>query len=287
MARCGCGARSAGVPAAMLAGACFCGPGARDALTASPDIEPGGTVGVLSGSSLATWLLVLGWLPMLVGVRRAGFAMRERPPDRTSGPGPRPVPPDDPDRRPPGPDLRGADGDLESSGSRRAGAPEPSGLGLGFPGRRWVLLDVTLLLLTWLAGAGLTFFAVRRVRLAPHPWRIWAGVVLFIVGVAAWTWIRLARGTDYAQLPRAPRVLVTRGPYRVVRHPLYLATVCAGLGQLVAGATLECLVFWILLVATFAVRSAREERLLEAAFGTTWQAYVRAVPPLLPKRRTR
>lgn len=202
-----------------------------------------------SGNSLAAWLLVLGWLPMLVGVRRTGFAARERSPGRAAAP------------------------------DRGVARPvEP---------RRRLFLDVTLLLLTWLAGAGLTIAAVHDLEPAQHPWRTWAGVVLFLAAVAAWTWMRRIHGAAYAQLPRVPGTLVTRGPYRVVRHPLYLATVCAGLGQCVAGARVACLGFWLLLVACFVVRAAREEEVLAAAFGNRWDAYAHSVPAALPSRRRR
>jgi protein-S-isoprenylcysteine O-methyltransferase Ste14 len=202
--------------------------------------------------SPAAWLLVLGWLPVVVGVRRAGFDPRAR---RRDG------------------------GREDSRARRRDGGREDSRAAPGAALRRF---DVILLLLTWLAGAGVTALALRDQTRAPNGLRLTAGLVLFLASVATWAAVRRVHGLDYAQLPRAPLGLVTRGPYRVVRHPLYLATGAAGLGQAIAGGALSTFTAWGALVLLLVVRAAREERLLHATFGGAWEAYARAVPGWLP-----
>ena len=80
--------------------------------------------------------------------------------------------------------------------------------------------------------------------------------------------------------------LVTTGPYATVRHPIYSAM----LGLLVA----TTIVFGrpVTLVASIPIflvgtsmRTAREERLLAAAFGDAWTDYAGRVPAILPRWR--
>lgn len=80
------------------------------------------------------------------------------------------------------------------------------------------------------------------------------------------------------------RVLVTWGPYRYVRHPLYSGSILFALGTcLVAGsltaALLLCLVvYWFYLPAL-----NTEEQFLAARFGAEWNAYREQTGRLLPR----
>ncbi len=80
--------------------------------------------------------------------------------------------------------------------------------------------------------------------------------------------------------------VVAGGPYRFVRNPLYLGTLfmmaAMGFAMPPTGA-----VFTLVLVGLFLVRLIlAEEAHLTEQMGETYQAYVRAVPRLLPRLRT-
>lgn len=78
--------------------------------------------------------------------------------------------------------------------------------------------------------------------------------------------------------------LVVAGPYRVVRHPGYLAQIAV----LVAGSALVSLNVWVvsavgpLLLAAYAYRIRAEERMLESRFGEAYRGYRARTWRLIP-----
>ena len=114
------------------------------------------------------------------------------------------------------------------------------------------------------------------------------GALLYFPGLALVLWGRLALGKMYfvstsqaAQL-FAGHELVTRGPFAIVRHPMYLGLILAALGGLLLYQTWTMVIF-SLLAPLVLRRARREEKLLAAAFGKQWQDYCSRVPALLPR----
>jgi protein-S-isoprenylcysteine O-methyltransferase Ste14 len=105
------------------------------------------------------------------------------------------------------------------------------------------------------------------------------------IALASCAWLLasvLALGRCFGVLPEA-RGLVMRGPYGLVRHPVYLGELGAAAG-LVAGAPgVRNLAAMAALVAAQLVRVRLEERALERAF-PEYSAYAARTPRLLPWR---
>lgn len=81
------------------------------------------------------------------------------------------------------------------------------------------------------AMAGLlapALFAVLP-RAQMGPWRSGVSAALIALGMAASIWVVARLGRSFSIVPQA-RALVTRGPYRWIRHPLYLAEQIATTG---------------------------------------------------------
>ena len=85
---------------------------------------------------------------------------------------------------------------------------------------------------------------------------------------------------DSANEPSENLTLVIKGPYKVVRHPLYLFTIIFFL--LRPTMDLFYLVFLIFLIAYFYIGSFYEEKKLVSAFGDTYLNYQKSVPRLFP-----
>jgi protein-S-isoprenylcysteine O-methyltransferase Ste14 len=119
------------------------------------------------------------------------------------------------------------------------------------------------------------------------------GALLLFPGLALVLWGRFALGEMYyvsssmgAQL-YADHRLVTRGPFALVRHPMYVGIILASVGGLLIYRTWT-LVFTTVAFLGLVLRARREEQALAAEFGEQWEGYCQRVPgwiPRIPGRR--
>jgi protein-S-isoprenylcysteine O-methyltransferase Ste14 len=106
------------------------------------------------------------------------------------------------------------------------------------------------------------------------------------VGFCGWLLISVSfLGRCFGVLPEA-RGLVTRGPYAIVRHPVYLGEIGATTGLVIAAPTTVNVAVLAALAAAQVIRIRLEERALTAAF-PAYSDYARNVPRLLPYMRAR
>jgi protein-S-isoprenylcysteine O-methyltransferase Ste14 len=78
--------------------------------------------------------------------------------------------------------------------------------------------------------------------------------------------------------------LVTTGPFRVVRHPLYASLIWMFLGGALIYSNVAALALTLgVFVPMMYVRARKEDALLREAFGTTFEAYERSTGMLFPR----
>jgi protein-S-isoprenylcysteine O-methyltransferase Ste14 len=112
-----------------------------------------------------------------------------------------------------------------------------------------------------------------------------SGSLLAVGGAALVLRSRAELGPAWSFVPRAGQGmgLVTTGPYRVVRHPIYLGLAVLALGQALAfGSWPALLIVLCAIVPTFAWRARVEETLLSRVFGESYALYRRQARMIIP-----
>jgi protein-S-isoprenylcysteine O-methyltransferase Ste14 len=123
----------------------------------------------------------------------------------------------------------------------------------------------------------------RHYHLNSEPWRGGFGLFLFFAGLSFAIWARFHIGRNWGT-PMSQKddpELVTSGPYRLVRHPIYSGILLAGLGTGVALSWMWLIVFG-LAGAYFLYSATVEERYLTAQFPDTYPTYKRSTKMLVP-----
>jgi len=116
-----------------------------------------------------------------------------------------------------------------------------------------------------------------------NDWLEGIGLAIFVAGLALAVWARLYLGRNWG-MPMSQKdepELVTTGPYRKVRHPIYSGIILAMVGTAVAVS-----VYWLIAVAllgTYFIYSAfMEERHMAGEFPASYPDYKRSTKMLIP-----
>jgi protein-S-isoprenylcysteine O-methyltransferase Ste14 len=109
------------------------------------------------------------------------------------------------------------------------------------------------------------------------------GLALWIAGIALAVWARLYIGRNWG-MPMTRRQdpdLVTTGPYRFIRHPIYTGIILAMIGTALA-ISLFGLIVVAVIAAIFAYSASREEHFLAEEFPATFPDYKARTKMLIP-----
>jgi len=130
----------------------------------------------------------------------------------------------------------------------------------------------------WLLAFGGTFAGVLFRPVGAHPhWGVAAGLGLQLAGLVVCVMSLLVLGRSFGFVA-ADRGLVTRGPYAVVRHPVYASYLLIQSGYLLQSISLRNAVVMVLASGCNVGRVLMEERLLTGSSGSSgYGAYRRRV----------
>lgn len=130
-------------------------------------------------------------------------------------------------------------------------------------------------------------FAALLYLAASGPWlaRGWP-LLLEIAGIGLGLWALAAMRASKLNITPAVHPgarLVSRGPYRWIRHPMYTSLLLGGLGLVWNAPSPLRWAAWAILAATLLVKLHYEERLLAAAFAAypVYQAHTKRLIPYL------
>ncbi|HIB31968.1 MAG TPA: isoprenylcysteine carboxylmethyltransferase family protein [Candidatus Marinimicrobia bacterium] len=116
-------------------------------------------------------------------------------------------------------------------------------------------------------------------------WLRWSGVVIGITGglLLAVTFKTLGKNLTDTVVTRAAHTLVTRGPYRWVRHPFYLATALAVVANTLVTANWFLALTGGITFGLLVLRTRIEEEKLIERFGEDYKEYMKRTGRLLPR----
>jgi protein-S-isoprenylcysteine O-methyltransferase Ste14 len=108
------------------------------------------------------------------------------------------------------------------------------------------------------------------------------------VGLYAWGYKSLGKqfspSSSFGARLYSDHSLIQGGPYRIVRHPMYLGVLLAAGGALLLYRTWAMLVYGASVLVVL-VRARKEDALLAEEFGDAWEIYRKKVPGWVPRIR--
>ncbi|NIM94213.1 MAG: hypothetical protein GTO18_10945 [Anaerolineales bacterium] len=118
------------------------------------------------------------------------------------------------------------------------------------------------------------------------------GTFLYLLGIGLYLWGYRTLGnmfgisSGFGVVLSEDHRLIQEGPYRIVRHPMYLGLILAGVGALMIFRAWAVVMYTLILFGV-AFRAYREEQLLSEVYGDEWEDYKRRVPGWFPRFRRR
>jgi len=145
----------------------------------------------------------------------------------------------------------------------------------------------------WLALV-VGYFLVIKSSAFPSPfnWLVvphrtsssWGGVFLCVSGLVLAIWARLILGRNWSGVItlKEGHELIERGPYSVVRHPIYTGILAMLAGTAIALGYFGDFIGFLLVFISFWMKLKREEDLMLEHFPAKYAAYQRRVKRLIP-----
>ncbi len=115
------------------------------------------------------------------------------------------------------------------------------------------------------------------------------GVALILLGIVMSMWAQIVLGRNWVGgigLHTKHR-LITHGPYRYIRHPLYSGMLVSGFGCALTSLNICYGLGSILFVAAYALRAFTEDVLLQRKFNRQFDEYASRTGAIFPKIRKR
>lgn len=121
--------------------------------------------------------------------------------------------------------------------------------------------------------------------LVPHTTSsAWIGAVLSVSGLVFAIWARVILGRNWSGVItlKEGHELIERGPYRIVRHPIYTGILAMFAGTAIAIGYFGGFVGLLLVFVSFWLKLKREEDLMLEHFPAKYAAYRRRVKRIIP-----
>jgi protein-S-isoprenylcysteine O-methyltransferase Ste14 len=112
----------------------------------------------------------------------------------------------------------------------------------------------------------------------------WIGVVLCVAGLVVCIWARFTLGRNWSGIVtfKGGHELVTRGPYALVRHPIYTGLLTMFASTVIVLGHLAGIIAMPLVFVSIWIKLRHEERLMLEKFPDQYAAYQHRVKRLIP-----
>jgi len=119
----------------------------------------------------------------------------------------------------------------------------------------------------------------------PTPFFGIIGVIISVTAVAFAIWARIELGTNWSGAVitlKEDHKLITSGPYKFVRHPIYTGYFLATLGTAFTLGTIASYLATLMIFLGFLIRMNKEESLMTAQFPKEYPEYKKQSKKILP-----
>jgi protein-S-isoprenylcysteine O-methyltransferase Ste14 len=132
---------------------------------------------------------------------------------------------------------------------------------------------------------GHRFIYPLSARVIPHMEMLaWAGAILCVAGLGFCLWARLTLGRNWSGTVtlKEEHELIKRGPYRLVRHPIYTGLLTMSLATVLVVGHVAGIVGLILVFISFWIKLRDEEKVMLNQFPDQYAAYQQRVKRIIP-----
>jgi protein-S-isoprenylcysteine O-methyltransferase Ste14 len=122
-------------------------------------------------------------------------------------------------------------------------------------------------------------------QIALPEWVRWLGVVMGVVAdfIGYWVFSNLGTNVTPTVVTRSKAHMVTSGPYRWVRHPLYVLGLIGFIGFALLAENWFIALTAIIVFVVLVIRTRKEEQKLIEKFGDEYREYMKHTGRFLPK----
>ena len=157
----------------------------------------------------------------------------------------------------------------------------------GYKESRWQRLGYVIPILVggYLVFKGQRLSESLNLRVIPHVDALaWTGVVLCLAGLALCIWARFTLGRNWSGVVtfKGGHELITRGPYALVRHPIYTGLLTMLVATVIVLGHVAGIIALPLVFVSIWIKLRHEEKLMLQKFPDQYTAYQRRVKRLIP-----
>jgi protein-S-isoprenylcysteine O-methyltransferase Ste14 len=145
-----------------------------------------------------------------------------------------------------------------------------------------IALGCAAVLLVWDPATGKGVLGLRLTSSA--GWVAWLGLAVTIGGCAFAVWARATLGSNWSSsvTVKQDHELILRGPYAIVRHPIYSGFLLALTGTAIAVGEIRAFIGLGFAFIAFLLKSAGEEKFMREEFSAEYARYSQRVRRLIP-----